>query len=476
MVPEGNGRNPMSTTEAAATPGTPTTTPAGGTRRPTAVLAVILTSYVMILLDNSIVFTSLARLREDLAFTTASLSWVQDAYALTFGGFLLLGARAGDILGRRRMFVTGLVIFSLASLAIGLAPGGGFLIAARAVQGIGSAIVAPTGLALLTAHFPAGPERTRAVAAYGTTAGIGASVGLVLGGVLTDLLSWRVGFLVNVPVGAVLIIAALRVVGETPRSSGRFDVAGAVTSTLGMAALVFGITRSAEEGWADPLTLVAVVVGVLVLAAFVLVEWRATQPILPLRVLAHRVRSGIFVVRLLFAGAMFGYFFFVSQYMQGELGFSPLLAGLGFLPMTAVQFAFALLVPRLTRRVGNGVLVAAGVAVVLVGMAWLSFATPEQGYWLAVALPMVLLGIGQGLGFAPMTAAGITDVEPRDAGAASGLVNVAHQLGGALGVSVMVAFSVTATATTHAALTAGAAMLALALVAAVAFVARPRTS
>jgi len=450
--------------------------PASDGVRRGAILAVILVSYFMIVLDNSIVFTGLTRIREDLGFTTAGLSWVQNAYALVFGGLLLLGARAGDILGRRRMFVIGLVIFSVASLAIGLSTNAAWMIGARAIQGIGSAILAPTSLALLAATFPEGPERTRAVAGYGSVAGLGASFGLVLGGVLADLLTWRVGFLINVPIGIVLLIAALRFVPAGERSTGRFDIGGAITSTVGMTLVVYAITRTAETGWTDALTLVLLAAGLVVLAAFVLIEWRAAQPILPLRVFANRVRTGAFAARLLFAGAMFGYFFFISQYMQGTLGFTPLQAGLGFLPMSIVQFVVAVNVSRLTRRFGNTALLTVGLVITAIGMLWLSRVDTDQPYWLAVALPMVLLGLGQGLGFAPLTAAGITDIEPRDAGAASGLVNVAHQLGGALGVSIMVAVAATGDTSTTAAgiaaqttdgITTGALLLVLAIIAAV---------
>lgn len=411
--------------------------------RPGIVLAIVLISYFMIVLDNSIVFTGLDRIRDDLAFTTSGLSWVQNAYALVFGGLLLLAARAGDLVGRRRMFIIGLTVFALASLLIGVAPSAEWMIASRALQGVGSAILAPTSLALLTAHFPEGPERTKAIAAYGSTAGIGASLGLVVGGVLADLLSWRVGFLINVPIGALLVVATAVYIEETSRIRGRIDVLGALLSTVGMAALVFGVTRSADEGWGDPLALTCLAAGLILLSLFVITEIRAAQPILPMRILMNRVRGGAFIARMLFAGAIFGYFFFISQYMQAVLGFSPLLAGLAFLPMTAVQFIVSLLVPRLTRRFGNAPLVAGGLAITLAGMVWLSFIGPGGGYWPAIALPMLLLGAGQGLGFAPLTAAGVFGIEARDAGAASGAVNVAHQLGGALGVSIMVAVAST---------------------------------
>ena len=446
---------------------------------PGIVLAVVLVSYFMIVLDNSIVFTGLARIRADLAFTTSGLSWVQNAYALVFGGLLLLAARAGDIVGRRRMFVIGLAIFSVASLLIGLAPTAEWMIASRALQGVGSAILAPTSLALLTANFAEGPARTRAIAAYGSTAGIGASLGLVVGGIVADLTSWRFGFLINVPIGILVAIATLLSVGETARVRGRFDVLGAISSTFGMTALVYGITRTADEGWSDPIALVSLAGGVLVLGVFVLIESRATQPILPLRVLRSRVRGGAFVARMLFAGSIFGYFFFISQYMQAVLGFTPLMAGVAFLPMTVVQFALSLLVPRLTRRIGNAALVTTGLAITFVGMLWLAFVGAHSSYWTAVALPMLLLGAGQGLGFAPLTAAGVAGIEPRDAGAASGAVNVAHQLGGALGVSIMVAIASAAVrgdtvaaiaAETSAGLATGATLLGIAFLVAVTLV------
>lgn len=449
--------------------------------RTRAILAIILISYFMIVLDNSIVFTGLSRIRQDLGFTTAGLSWVQNAYALVFGGLLLLGARAGDIVGRRRMFLIGLTIFSLASLAIGLSPTSEWMLAARAVQGVGSAILAPTSLALLTATFPEGPARTPAVAAYGSTAGIGASLGLVVGGLLTDLTSWRVGFLINVPIGLALAAATLRCIAETDRARGRFDLAGAITSTLGMTALVYGITRTADHGWGDTATLATIGAGLVVLAGFVLIEWRAAQPVLPLGVFHSRVRGGAFIARLLFSGSMFGFFFFISQYMQGTLGFTPLQAGAAFLPMTVVQFGLALIVPRMTRRFGNEALLTTGLAITLIGMACLSRIGQDSGYWTAIALPLLLLGAGQGIGFAPLTAAGITGIDARTAGAASGLVNVAHQLGGALGVSIMVAVATAATADASpamgageasAGLTTGAVLLVVALAAALVLIVR----
>jgi EmrB/QacA subfamily drug resistance transporter len=439
---------------------------------PAAILTIILVSYFMILLDNSVIFTGLPSIRADLELSPTALSLVQDAYVLVFGGLLLLGARAGDIVGRRRLFVTGLIVFGAASLLIGLAPAGWWLIAARALQGIGAAIVAPTSLALITAYFE-GEARSRAVAWYGATAGIGASLGLLAGGALTHWVSWRAAFLVNVPIAIAMVIGARAVLTETPRVRGSFDVVGALCATLGMGALVFGIIESGETEWGSAQVLVAILVGVVLLAALVLNESRAVQPIMPLRLFRSRERSGAYAARMLYLGAMIGFFFFTTQYLQDALGFTPLEAGLGFLPMSLVNFAVALAIPRLGARIPNGVLLAGGTAVTLVGMAWLSRAGVGDAYLSSVALPMVLIGAGQGLAFAPLTNAGIAGVAPADAGAASGLVNTAHQLGTALGLAVLSAVALRAgtgsggpeavAEQVRAAVTGSSALLALAL-------------
>ncbi|GAA3450575.1 hypothetical protein GCM10018962_24080 [Dactylosporangium matsuzakiense] len=277
------------------------------------------------------------------------------------------------------------------------------------------------------------------MAAYSAVAGIGTSVGLVVGGVLADLVSWRAGFFLNVPIGAAMVFAAYRYIGETERRRGRFDLIGALCATLGMTALVFGIVDAAEVGWAAPSTLIAITLGVVLLAGLVANEARAAQPIMPLRLFADRRRTGAYLVRMLYLGAMIGFFFFTSQYLQGVLGFSPLEAGLAFLPMSAINFAVALLVNRVLGRFGATPALIAGVAATLAGMAWLSRADAGSDYLIAVALPMVLIGVGQGLAFAPMTSAGLAGVDTADAGAASGLVNTFHQLGSALGLAILAA-------------------------------------
>ncbi len=402
------------------------------------VLAVILTGQLMIMLDATIVTIALPKIRGALHFSPTSLSWVQNAYTLTFGGFLLLGARAGDILGRRRMFTVGIAIFTITSLLGGLAQTGTELLTARALQGIGAAIAAPSTLALLTSRFTEGPERLRAIGLYGAVSSGGASVGLVAGGMLTDWLSWRWGLFINVPIGIALICLVPRYLPETPKQPGRFDLAGAVTSTLGMASLVYGFVRAASDGWSDAGTVGSFVAGIVLLALFVANELRAPQPITPLRLFASRERSASYVARLLLVGGMFGMFFFLTQFLQGVRDYSPLKAGFAFLPMTIALFAMVRTVPRLMPRVGATRFMIGGVALALISMAWLTRISASTQYFPNVVIPMTLLGLGMGVAMIPLTNASLVGVEPKDAGAASGLVNVMQQVGGSLGLGVLV--------------------------------------
>jgi EmrB/QacA subfamily drug resistance transporter len=403
------------------------------------VLAIILVSYLMIVLDVSIVITGLPKIREELGLSTTALSWVQNAYTLSFGGLLLLGARAGDLYGRRRMFVGGLLLFTAASVGIGAAPSAAWLLSMRALQGVGAAVLAPSTMALLLVHFDEGPARTRAVGYYGAVAGIGASIGLVAGGLFADWLSWRVGFFINLPIGLTLAWAAKRYLVETAAHSGQLDLSSALCATLGMASVVYGIVNSASAGWHDATTWFALVDGVVLLGLLVANERRAPDPILPLHLFADRQRAGAYLTRLLFLGGMVGFWFFTTQLLQIVLGQPPATAGLAFLPTTLPNFAAAMSVPMLTRRMGNARLLVLGLFVALVGVAWLSRAGADARYWQDVALPMIAIGVGQGLCLGPLTVAGIAGVAPHNAGAASGVVNVAHQLGGSLGLAILVA-------------------------------------
>ena len=397
------------------------------------ILIVILFSYFMILLDNSIIFTGTVKIASDLNLNQRSLSWVSSAYSLTFGGFLLIGGRLGDIFGRRRIFNIGLVIFGLGSLLVGLAWSAPVIITARAFQGVGSAILAPTTLAILMDTYE-GKARTKAIAAYGAMAGIGASVSLVLGGIFASLLTWRVGFFINVPIALWMYYLSIRHLfsGSRQESPVTLDWWGTLTSFLGMVALVYSIVGDNGNLW-------FLFAAVVFLGAFVVLESRQRNPMMPLRLYTNKERIGAYAGRFLYMGAMLGFWFITPQIMQNQLGFSPLMAGLGFFPLTIVNFAVALQVSKLTARFCNGRLLVVGIFLTLLGMLWISRFTPSVGYWLGIAAPMVVIGFGQGLALSPFTAAGVAHTLPEDAGAASGVVNVMHQIGGSVGLSALVA-------------------------------------
>ena len=289
----------------------------------------MLSAQLMIILDMTVVNIALPHIQANLHFSATSLSWVLTGYTLTSGGLLLLGGRAGDILGRRRTFIAGIILFTLASLAGGLATTAGLLVAARAVQGVGGALASPAVLALIVTSFPEGRERTRALGIYMGVITGGSSLGLVLGGVITEWLSWRWVLFINVPIGLAVVAIAPLFVGETPRLPGRFDLAGALTATVGVTALVYGFIRAASSGWGDHLTLAAFGVAAVVLTLFVVIETRARQPITPLRLFTDVSRAGSFIARLLLIAGMFGVFFFLTQFLQKIMGFSPLRAGRG---------------------------------------------------------------------------------------------------------------------------------------------------
>jgi EmrB/QacA subfamily drug resistance transporter len=447
----------------------------------TIVLGIILACYLMIIVDISVIITALPDIHTALGFSSTALSWVQSAYALTFGGLLLLGARAGDILGRRRVFMAGIALFTTASLLAGLAESPAWLLAARAAQGVGAAIAAPSTLAMLTITFREGPERTRAVAWYSAVAGGGASLGLILGGALTQWISWRWGLFINVPIGILLLWLAPRHLPETEPEPGRFDLAGAAASTFGMSALVYGFVRAAADGWGDRLTIASFVAALGLLAIFVVNEMRAAQPITPLRLFASRERSGAYGARILVVSGMYAMFFFLTQYFQGASGFGPLEAGAAFLPMTLVLFAMVQIVPRIAAAIGDTRLLTGGLLLGLAGMTWLSQIGDNTPYFPEIALPLMVLGVGMGAVITPLTSAGLAGVAPGDAGAASGLVNAAHQLGGALGISVLVTVFTAAGGDQNAhelargvasSLTGSAGFLALALIVVVAVMAR----
>ncbi len=315
-------------------------------------LALVLGAQLMIILDMTVVNIALPSIARGLHFSEPNLSWVLNAYTLTFGGLLLLGGRAGDILGRRRVFIAGIALFTAASLAGGLATSAAWLLAARAAQGVGGAFASPAVLALIAASFAEGRERTRALSIYTGVAMGGGSVGLVLGGVITEWVSWRWVLFVNVPIGIAVALTAPLFLPESQRQPGRFDMVGALTSTLGMTSLVYGFIQAASHGWGDRMALAAFAAAAVLLTAFLVNESRAVQPITPLRLFADRGRAGSYLTRLLLVAGMFGMFYFLTQFVQDILGFSPLEAGFSFLPMTAALFAVSRLSPRLLARFG----------------------------------------------------------------------------------------------------------------------------
>ena len=401
-------------------------------------LAVIAGAQLMVVLDATIVNIALPHIQGALHFSTTGLSWVLNAYTLTFGGLLLLGGRAGDILGRRRVFITGILLFSLASLLGGLATSSAWLLAARALQGVGGAIASPTALALLTTNFAEGRDRNRAFGVYAAVSGSGAAVGLLAGGMLTSWLSWRWVLFVNVPIGILIALAAPLYIAESERRPGRYDVAGALTSTAGMTSLVYGFIRAAQEGWSDTVTIAAFVAAVVLLAAFLSIETRTRNPITPMHMFRNRNRAGTYAIMLGLAAALFGMFFFLTLFVQEVLGYSPLKAGLAFLPVSAVIIVAAQVVARLLPVVGPKRFMMAGSLLATIGLAWLSRITVTTGYLDGLLGPMLVFGLGLGFLFVPLTLTAVSGVSREETGAASSLLNAMQQVGGSLGLSILV--------------------------------------
>jgi EmrB/QacA subfamily drug resistance transporter len=405
---------------------------------PALALTVIAASQLMVVLDATIVNIALPQIQQALGFSTTSLSWVLNAYTLTFGGLLLLGGRAGDILGRRRTFIAGILVFTLASFLGGLATSAGWLLAARALQGVGAAIAAPTALSLITTNFAEGEERNRAFGVFGAVAVAGGAIGLIAGGILTSWLSWRWVLFVNVPIGVVLASLAPLYITESERHPGTFDLGGALTSTAGMTALVYGFIRAAQEGWSDPGTMGSFAAAAILLAVFLSIETRIRQPITPLHLFRDRNRAGSYVIMLALAAAMFGQFFFLTLFVQDVLGYSPLRAGIAFLPITAAIVLTSQFAARSLPRIGPRRLMTAGALLAATGLAWLTQVSVTSGYVDGILGPMLLFGLGMGLLFVPLTIVAVSGVAPQEAGAASSLLNVSQQVGGSLGLSILV--------------------------------------
>jgi len=408
------------------------------TKRPGIALAILLGWALIYILDASIVTIALPHIQTSLGFSNASLSWVLNAYTLAFGGLLLLGGRAGDILGRRRVFIAGVILFTAASFLAGLATSAELLLAARALQGVGAAIAGPSTLALIVTNFPEGPQRSRALAMFAAVASSGLAIGMIAGGLLTGLSSWRWVFFVTVPIGVAVALLAPRFVTESARNPGRFDVAGAVTATLGMTALVYGFIRTADGGWNDAVALGSLGLALVLLVTFVLLEGRARQPLMPLSLFADRRRTSGLLIMLFVPATMFGMFYFLTQFLQSFLGLSPLLAGLAFMPFAVTMFAMSRVSAWIMAQLGQRTMLLAGLVLVVAGMLWLTQLSDTTRYDVHLVGPMVLLSIGASLSFLPVNVTILNGLRSDESGAASGLLQTMQQVGAAVGLSVLV--------------------------------------
>jgi len=445
----------------------------GRTHRRSIALGLVLAVQLMLLLDATVVNVALPHVQSDLGFSPAGLSWVLKAYTLAFGGLLLLGGRLGDVFGRRRAFTTGLAIFTLASLLGGLAQSPEWLIAARTIQGIGAAIAAPSVLALITAGAANVAARNRALALFSAVSSAGASLGLILGGFLTGYASWRWALFINVPLGAVVLALVPRFVDETPRRPGRFDVVGALTATLGSTLLVYGFISAPSRGWTDPITVGSFIVAAALIATFVRTEQRVRQPLLDLVLLQNRQRVGGILTMALMVGAQFAFFFFTVQFMQHVLGYGALRSGAAYLPLSLLIFVVSRFAASLTARFGIRPLIITGVSLLLIANLWMTQLSSSSTYLDGLLAPMLLIGIGAGLSFMPLTVSILSDVAPEHAGSASGVVQMSQQVGGSIGLAVLVTVYASHTESGHvvegmpASFIAASGILVLALVSAV---------
>lgn len=409
-------------------------------------LGVISAAQLMIVLDSTIVNVALPTIHADLHFSAANLDWVITAYSLTFGGLLLFGGRTGDLYGKRRMFMAGIAIFAAASLLAGFAQDDLWLILARGVQGIGGAIAAPTALSLIATNFPEGKARNQAMGVYAAMSAGGGAVGLLLGGILTDAVSWRWIFFVNVPIGALVVLLARRALHESETTLGRLDVPGALTATGGMIALVYGLSNAASHSWGSLATVIPLAAAAVLLVSFGFIESASRDPIMPLSIFHNRNRSGTYALMLCIITGLFSMFYFLTQFVQNILGWSPIKTGLGFLPMTAGIVIAAAIASQIVGKVGIRVPLLIGPAAAVVGLVWFSRLTPSSTYP-DVLGPLLVSSLGTGLAFVPLTLTAVSAVRDNEAGLASALLNAAQQIGGALGLAVMATIAIDATNT-----------------------------
>jgi EmrB/QacA subfamily drug resistance transporter len=424
---------------APATPGTP------DPKRWRA-LFVIAMAQLMVILDASIVNIALPSAQADLGISDSDRQWVVTAYTLAFGGLLLLGGRIADYWGRKRAFLVGLLGFAFASALGGLAPNAGMLFGARALQGLFAALLAPAALSLITITFTESKERARAFGVYGAISGGGAAIGLIVGGVLTEYASWRWCLLVNVPFALIAVALAIPFVHES-RAKGdtSYDIPGAIAATVGLVSLVYGITKAGSDGWTEPITLSCFVIAAVLLVAFVVIEARSRNPLLPLRVVEERNRGGSFLTMFLTAGGLFAMFLLLSYYFQSVLGYSALKSGFAFLPFSIGVIVSAGLASQMLPRFGPRPLVFGGLIAATLGMAWLTQLSTSADYATLVLPAEILMSMGLGFVFVSLSATALFGVSPHDAGVASGLLNTTQQIGGSLGIAVMNTIAASAT-------------------------------
>lgn len=397
------------------------------------ILSLILLSYFITAIDGSIVITGLTKIAEDLRLTHTELSWVQNAYVLAFGGFMLMGGSLGDTFGRKRMFNLSLILFGIGSLGAGIAQTTPIMIVSRFFQGFGAAILAPTSLALIMDYFE-GKERVKAVAWYGSISGLGLCIGLIAGGAITSYLSWRDGFLINIPIIAVMLLLSFKYLDNKKITIFRFDSLGTILSVTGIFCIIYAI-----DGAINIITWF--IIGTILLIIFVRNESQNPTPIMPLHLFYDRNRCSAYIARALLIAALMGYNFFISEFMQIRFHYTPLWAGCAFFPMTITTFIGAIKVPKLVERYGDKKVLTLGFLLLIIGFCRLLLLDNCSSYLWGIAIPMIFIGFGQGFAMSPLTNLGISNVNSSDAGAASGLVNVAHQIGGAFGLSIMVAAS-----------------------------------
>jgi EmrB/QacA subfamily drug resistance transporter len=407
------------------------------TVHPGILLFLIAGAQLMVVLDATIVNIALPSMGRYFDKSQTDMTWAINAYTLAFGGLLLLGGRAADILGRRQMFIVGLGLFSLGSLLGGLSTSYELLLVGRVIQGIGGAIAAPTALSLITTLFKEGPERNRAFAVYAGVSGGGAAIGLLLGGILTEYATWRWVLFVNVPIGAALMVGGFMYIHTSERLSGKFDIVGSLLSVVGMVALVYGFINAANHSWSQGTTVASLTIGAVLLAAFGLYEARSKIAIMPMRIFANRSRAGAYVIMMIIGAAMFGMFYFMTFFIQGVMGFSSLKTGVAYLPFAGVIVVGSGIVSGILPKIGPKPLLTVGSTLVTVGLFWFAQVKPDTKYWTLVFPAMMVMAIGMAMVFVTLTVVAVTKVTNTDTGLASALLNVGQQVGGSIGLAVL---------------------------------------